>query len=327
MSNTIFTDGVTLTDDEWFNHVNDAVYEVLGDGTTPPSTAVAAMKNLFKKGADIASAATVNLAAATGNYIHVTGTTPITAFGTVNAGVPFMIVFDGELTLTHNATSLILPGGANITTATGDSLIAVSEGSGNWKVISYSKTSGAGLGSAISGASLVLLSSKTASASASLIFTSADFDWTLYNEYEFLFTQLIPVTNAVSLTAQISDDAGSSYKATNYISTIADINAVPAGPTATNSATTTAFNFSALTISNSSDYGMSGSLIINKPSSTIRKLIRWDLVFAGATSSLSGCFGIGQYSGTTTAWNGIRFLYSSGNIASGTITVYGKKIA
>lgn len=138
MANTTFTDGVTLTDDEWFNHVNDAVYEVLGDGTTPPSTAVAAMKNLFKKGADIASAATVNLAAATGNYIHVTGTTTITSFGTVNSGVPFMIVFDGALTLTHNATSLILVSGGNRVTVPGETVIFVSESSGNWREISSS---------------------------------------------------------------------------------------------------------------------------------------------------------------------------------------------
>lgn len=141
MANTTFTDGVTLTDDEWFNHVNDAVYEVMGDGTTPPSTAVAAMKNLFKRGADIASASTVNLAAATGNYVHITGTVTITSLGTVNSGVPFWLVFDGALTLTHNATSLILPGAANITTVAGDSLFAVSEGSGNWKVISYTRAS------------------------------------------------------------------------------------------------------------------------------------------------------------------------------------------
>jgi hypothetical protein len=45
--------------------------------------------------------------------------------------------FSGALTLTYNATSLILPGAANITTAAGDTLEAVSLGSGNWVVTVY----------------------------------------------------------------------------------------------------------------------------------------------------------------------------------------------
>ena len=137
MANTTFVDGVTLTNANWFNDVNDAIYEVLGDNTTAPTTAIAAMKNLMKKGADIASSGTTNLAAATGNFVHITGTTTITAFGTVNAGVVFWLVFDGALTLTHNGTSLILPGAANIKTAANDILMVVSEGSGNWRCVDY----------------------------------------------------------------------------------------------------------------------------------------------------------------------------------------------
>jgi hypothetical protein len=99
-------------------------------------------KYLATKGADIASAATVDLSAATGNYVHVTGTTTITALGTVSAGMRFMLVFDGALTLTHNATSLILPGAANITTAVGDRAEVVSLGSGNWRCLWYTPAAG-----------------------------------------------------------------------------------------------------------------------------------------------------------------------------------------
>lgn len=94
------------------------------------------------KGTDLASAATVNLGAATGNIVHITGTTGITAFDTVQAGVARTVVFDDALTLTHDATSLILPGGANITTAAGDTARFVSEGSGNWRCLAYSRKSG-----------------------------------------------------------------------------------------------------------------------------------------------------------------------------------------
>lgn len=97
------------------------------------------VRNLHHKGADIASATTTDLGAVEGLFHDITGTTTITGFGTVRAGVWKVIKFEGALTLTHNATSLILPGGANITTADGDIAIVVSEGSGNWRCVSFLK--------------------------------------------------------------------------------------------------------------------------------------------------------------------------------------------
>jgi hypothetical protein len=94
------------------------------------------------KGADIASATTTDLAGATGNYVHITGTTTIEEFGTVSVGVPFRLVFDGILQLTHDATKLILPTEANITTAAGDRCEVVSLGSGNFRCLWYQRASG-----------------------------------------------------------------------------------------------------------------------------------------------------------------------------------------
>lgn len=94
------------------------------------------------KGADIASATTTNLANATGWYLDITGTTTITGFGTVNAGQIYMLRFTGALTLTYNASSLILPGAANITTAAGDVAFMMSLGSGNWRCLVYQRASG-----------------------------------------------------------------------------------------------------------------------------------------------------------------------------------------
>lgn len=94
-------------------------------------------RNLSHKGADIASAGTTDLGAIEGLMHDITGTTTITSFGSVRAGIWKIIKFEGALTLTHNATSLILPGAENITTADGDTALAISEGSGNWRVASY----------------------------------------------------------------------------------------------------------------------------------------------------------------------------------------------
>lgn len=100
------------------------------------------VRNLHNKGADIASATTTDLGAVEGLFHDITGTTTITGFGTVRAGVWKVLKFEGVLTLTHNATSLILPGAANITTADGDIAIFVSEGSGNWRCVNYMPASG-----------------------------------------------------------------------------------------------------------------------------------------------------------------------------------------
>lgn len=101
--------------------------------------------DLATKGADIASASTTDLGAVQGLSHDITGTTTITSFGTVAAGVWKIVKFEGALTLTHNATSLILPGGANITTANGDIGTFISEGSGNWRCVSYFKADGTAL--------------------------------------------------------------------------------------------------------------------------------------------------------------------------------------
>lgn len=85
-------------------------------------------------GADIGSASTVDLSTATGTVVKITGTTTITSFGTVAAGKMFVLKFAAALTITHNATSMILPGAQSILTVAGDVLVFLSLGSGNWQL-------------------------------------------------------------------------------------------------------------------------------------------------------------------------------------------------
>lgn len=109
------------------------------------------------KGADIASATTTDIGAATGNFVDVTGTTTITGLGTIQAGTRRIVRFTGALTLTHNATSLILPGAANITTVAGDTATFVSLGSGNWVCTNYQKKTITGTGSEVQATSPTLI--------------------------------------------------------------------------------------------------------------------------------------------------------------------------
>jgi hypothetical protein len=83
----------------------------------------------------LASAATCDIGGAASMFVQITGTTTITSFGTNY--LPRVLRFAGALTLTHNATTLILPTGANITTAAGDMCLAVPVGTSGWRVLLY----------------------------------------------------------------------------------------------------------------------------------------------------------------------------------------------
>lgn len=96
----------------------------------------------------IASAGTTDIGVKDAGTLTVTGVTTITGLGTVSAGICKRLVFGGVLTLTHNATSLILPSGANITTAAGDCAEFVSLGSGNWRCLNYMRANGGLIGAA-----------------------------------------------------------------------------------------------------------------------------------------------------------------------------------
>jgi hypothetical protein len=91
----------------------------------------------------IASATTTDIGAATSNSVDISGTTTITGLGTIAAGARRSVRFLGALVLTHNATSLILEGGLNITTAANDTAEFRSLGSGNWICLRYNRASGA----------------------------------------------------------------------------------------------------------------------------------------------------------------------------------------
>lgn len=105
---------------------------------------------LVAQAATIASASTTDLGSNIAENITVSGTTTITSFGsTAPTGTTKFVSFSGALILTHNGTSLILPGAANITTAAGDCLIARHESSGNWRVLTFLRSAGRPLNSAV----------------------------------------------------------------------------------------------------------------------------------------------------------------------------------
>lgn len=89
---------------------------------------------------NLASAATTQLGTVPSHNVNITGTTDITSFGSTEANLDYPIynlTFAGALTLTYDATALILPGAKDIDTAAGDTAVVSYIGAGHWKVLSY----------------------------------------------------------------------------------------------------------------------------------------------------------------------------------------------
>lgn len=118
--------------------------KVTGLGNATETGDALTFAQLFSQGQqqDIASAATTDIGAPLTTLLNVTGTATITSFGT-NYNGPRFLRFADVCTLTNSAT-LVLPGGANITTAAGDSLIAVPLGNPatGWRVAVYERADG-----------------------------------------------------------------------------------------------------------------------------------------------------------------------------------------
>jgi len=96
------------------------------------------------KGTPIASAAVIDLSAADGNYLHLTGSAgPVTSV-VVPQGASRTVTLDGTPVFAHSAT-LILPTGANVTGEAGDVITFRGEGAGVTKVTSWTRASGLAL--------------------------------------------------------------------------------------------------------------------------------------------------------------------------------------
>ncbi len=182
---------------------------------------------------------------------------------------------------------------------------------------------------AASSATLVLLSTQTASASATISFTTG-LDST-YDEYIFKFIDIHPATDNAFFTFNMSTDSGSNYNVTKTSSAFrayhneADTLTALEYTTADDLAQSTAFQRLLPEIGNANDASASGVLTIFNPSSTtyVKHFISYGNVNHDSNFSINHF--IAGYGNTTSAVNAIQFKFSSGNIDDGIIKLYGVK--
>jgi len=180
-----------------------------------------------------------------------------------------------------------------------------------------------------SGGTLILLSTQTASASATISFTTG-LDST-YDAYEFHFINIRPATDDVTFDFNMSTDSGSNYnvtKTTTYFQAYhdeADTGTSLAYDTAKDLAQSTAFQTLESATGNGADESSSGTLQIFNPSSTtyVKHFIANLNTYTYHNYTINA-YSAG-YGNTTSAVNAIQFKFSSGNIADGIFKLYGVK--
>ena len=171
-----------------------------------------------------------------------------------------------------------------------------------------------------------LISSQTASNSASLSFTTG-IDST-YKEYQFYFIDIHPRTDADEFQFNLSTDSGSNYNDTKtstfFWAYHDEAGADPAllYSTSFDLAQSTADQVIMPNTGNGADESLSGSLQLFNPSSTtyVKHFISTTNSYNASDYSINAY--VAGYGNTTSAVNAIQFKMSSGNM-DGTILMYG----
>jgi len=169
---------------------------------------------------------------------------------------------------------------------------------------------------------LILLEEHTAAASASLDFTTAI--TSTYDEYVFELVNVVPTTNTDDLWSRVSTNAGVSYDSSAnywYAASYAGSNAAGGAIGAESGAQ---WKIATSSLSNTAAAGgVSGHLRIFSPlSASLHKQYIGQTTFL-ATDGHRYVLNQGGSWTLTTAVNAIRFVMSTGTIASGTIRCYG----
>ena len=235
-----------------------------------------------------------------------TGTTGVTFAGTPTFP-------DGSI----NIADLDIDGGTDIGAALVDAdLMVVDDGAGGTNRKATMSRLATYMGTKVGGGMEFIASSGAISNAATVSFTG--FDSSKYDSYEFRFIDFLPVSDGEYPLARTSSDGGSSYDsgASDYQKRLSGTTAAAHGELNASNA-----------LGNAANEGFVGIVrVINPHTSTYTKVSVNDGVyvdFSGNYSSLSIQAGFARKENAQV--NAIQFFWSSGNIASGEVVMYGIK--
>ena len=183
------------------------------------------------------------------------------------------------------------------------------------------------LPASITGGVFNLISTQTASSSATIDFTSG-IDST-YKEYIFKFYNIHPATNEQNFTFQVDTGTNTNYNQTITSTFFRAYHQEDDGGTALGYLTSrdqaqgTSFQPLTVTVGNDSDQCTNGTLHLFDPSNStfVKHFFSRFVDYEGGNQAVDNyCAG---YINTTTAITRVQFKFASGNIDAGTIKLYG----
>lgn len=183
------------------------------------------------------------------------------------------------------------------------------------------------LPASISGGGMTLISEQTASSSASISFTSG-IDST-YDSYVFKFINLHPQNDGRNFKFQFSTDGGSTYTVnmtTTFFNAIHSEDDTSYAQLQYETALDVAQSYPADLIGAvgfDNDENLCGTFQLFNPSSTTFVKHFISRISSSHDFPMANDNFVGGYANTTSAINGIKFNFSTGNIDSGVIKLYG----
>ncbi len=258
-----------------------------------------------------------------GNF-NIVGTGSITVAGTANTETVQLTGLTNHALQIGAGTSTLTQLGSG---TTGQILQTNTSADPTWSTATYPSTAGTS-GNVLTsdgtnivsttpssiGASLTLLATTTASSSASIAFSSSVIT-TKYRVYLLIWSRMIAQTGATTLQLTFSTDNGSTYISTGY------------------QGTTQAFSWNLAVVNNNnttSNCPLTQATGFSNSTEASGYIYLYDLAISGTPTVLgmftenSNVYGItGCGLTTTNTVNNIKIASSSGNLASGTIALYG----
>ena len=175
------------------------------------------------------------------------------------------------------------------------------------------------------GGSLMLIQSQDiVSAVAAVDFTSGI--TSTYDEYEIHFQNVLPSTNAQDLYFRTSTNGGTSYDAgsTDYVT--GGVSFTSASSTVSSLASTGQAQIPlGVATDNTAGYaGVSGKIRLTRPSAAIRQIMAIETEAMNASAAITRRIMVATRN-VAADIDAVRFLFASGNIASGYLKLYGVK--
>lgn len=258
------------------------------------------------------------------------GSTDVTALGSAGttttllhgnaSGAPTFGAVDLSADVTGNLGVTHLAGGSGASSTT------YWRGDGSWATPSGGGGSGGG--------SLVLLAKQTASSSASLNFTTRDeggYTGALFqsdfDEYVIRFWKVIPATDGAHFAFRVSHDGGSTWASASgsYFYSVRWVLNQPSAGQYNDASVSSTYATLGDTIdanTNTNLLGVDGDLSVYTPSAADKMKWMGRVQFATNANWMAREESTGWHA-TASAVDAVQFFMSSGNIASGTIAVYG----